>query len=300
MEQSREIQQHNHRLHQSGKSKNFNEYNAPRYHYPTSTLPNNYQYRLQTIRQNLEPLQENLKPIANALSTAANVASTAAQEQYQKVLHSAEERRKAREQDVTYAGPYRFGGKRGSRARSGIEVGRHENLEEFGLQGFTSNFSNLHDAGDLEIGGISSDPLLDEYDYVGIGTDKAGGITEQEPKSNFMLLDNFRLAPKRDGWGAVANLDLFFASMYNYYHYKGLFPIVGRGLVELISLFFTLGLSVFLFVFLDWKKLYTCTDEKSCEDIREYIIPHVSMCFYCLLFQSKTAEVILFSLDESK
>lgn len=89
----------------------------------------------------------------------------------------------------------------------------------------------------------------------------------------FVFLRNFRLRPSDDGWGAVANLDLFFNSIYNYYYQGGLAPIIGSGLVELVSLFFTLWLSVFLFAYLDWNKLLTCTDETSCDpDLHSYII----------------------------
>jgi len=95
----------------------------------------------------------------------------------------------------------------------------------------------------------------------------------QGGNKKFILLNQFRLTPKRDGWGAVANLDLFFTSMYNYYYHRGIVPILGKGVVELISLFFTLWLSVFLFAYLDWKLLFSCTDKNSCLDsLSDYII----------------------------
>lgn len=35
-------------------------------------------------------------------------------------------------------------------------------------------------------------------------------LAPQEEEQDFVFLRPFRLLPKRDGWGAVANLDLFF------------------------------------------------------------------------------------------
>eukprot|EP01083_Nonionella_stella_P071289 191392_1 len=96
---------------------------------------------------------------------------------------------------------------------------------------------------------------------------------ENTSEKKFVFLDQFRLLPKRDGWGAVANLDLFLTSLYHYYYHRGIVPIIGKGVVELISLFFTLWLSVFLFQYLDWRKLWNCRDEESCEaNLSDYII----------------------------
>jgi len=124
-----------------------------------------------------------------------------------------------------------------------------------------------------------------------------GGDTLQGDDTSgigFVFLRNFRLRPSDDGWGAVANLDLFFNSMYNYYYQGGLAPIIGSGIVELVSLFFTLWLSVFLFAYVDWKKLLMCTDETSCDpDLHSYIIDkpfatvslwNFLVVLYCLLF----------------
>jgi len=43
-----------------------------------------------------------------------------------------------------------------------------------------------------------------------------------------------------------------------------LVPLIGKCVVELVSLFFTLGLSILLFAYIDWKELLTCTDEETC------------------------------------
>lgn len=72
--------------------------------------------------------------------------------------------------------------------------------------------------------------------------------------------------------------------MYNYYYHRGLIPIIGKGIVELISLFFTLWLSVFLFVYLDWRELTFCTDEHTCHDsLMDYVIEHVSYYLFVLM-----------------
>jgi autophagy-related protein 9 len=98
-------------------------------------------------------------------------------------------------------------------------------------------------------------------------------LPENNPNSNFVLLDRFRLRPKKEGWRAVANLDIFFASIYNFYYHRGLIPLIGKGVVELISLFFTLWLSIFLFVYLDWESLSQCRDETTCRPtLSHYII----------------------------
>lgn len=89
---------------------------------------------------------------------------------------------------------------------------------------------------------------------------------EQQPGGNeFVFLENFGLRPRREGWGAAGNLDLYFQHLYMYYYAGGLVPIVCKGVVELVTLFFTLLLSVFLFAAVDWKALSTCTDETTCQ-----------------------------------
>jgi hypothetical protein len=35
-------------------------------------------------------------------------------------------------------------------------------------------------------------------------------LAPQEEQQDFVLLRSFKILPRRDGWGAVANLDLFF------------------------------------------------------------------------------------------
>ena len=82
-------------------------------------------------------------------------------------------------------------------------------------------------------------------------------------------------------------IDFFFSSsllllqaLYNYYYHRGMIPIIGKGIVELVSLFFTLWLSVFLFAYLDWSELIQCTDEESCHaSLSDYVIEKV--CTLC-------------------
>jgi hypothetical protein len=50
------------------------------------------------------------------------------------------------------------------------------------------------------------------------------------------------------------------------------------GVVEILSLLFSLWLSVFFFAYLDWKQLWKCTDEASCQhNFQSYIITNVSV-----------------------
>ena len=114
-------------------------------------------------------------------------------------------------------------------------------------------------------------------------------------QDDFVFLERFRLRPRADGWGAVANLDLYFSSLYNYYYQRGLVPILGNGVVQLVTLFFTLCLSVFLFAYVDWRGLSSCIDESTCHSdfVQAYLIKkpfsrwsvwNAIVILYCLLF----------------
>ena len=84
---------------------------------------------------------------------------------------------------------------------------------------------------------------------------------------------NVRFRPENEGWASVSNLDLYLQSLYSYYYHRGLIPICTRGIVELITLYFTLFLSIVLFVFIDWHALSQCTDEHTCSTnfLKSYI-----------------------------
>ncbi|KAL9183655.1 hypothetical protein ACHAXT_004511 [Thalassiosira profunda] len=114
----------------------------------------------------------------------------------------------------------------------------------------------------------------------------------------FVLLKRLRLLPKNEGFAYVADLDAFFSSLYNYYYMRGLGSIIGKGVVELATLFFTLWLSLILFAYIDWRGLAQCNDEHTCHEsfVDSYIIqsPFSSGSFlgntwivvYCLLFST--------------
>jgi Autophagy protein ATG9 len=57
---------------------------------------------------------------------------------------------------------------------------------------------------------------------------------------------------------------VYFSSLYTYYYHRGFVPILTKGIVDLVGLFFTLVLSVFLFAFVKWDDLFQCIDEASC------------------------------------
>ena len=89
--------------------------------------------------------------------------------------------------------------------------------------------------------------------------------TTQNP---FVLLSNFSrhsIFSPRDHWGVVANMDVFLKHLYEYYYYRGMLPIVSKFIVEACTLLFTLWLSRILIKKVDWVKLSSCEDEKSCE-----------------------------------
>lgn len=116
----------------------------------------------------------------------------------------------------------------------------------------------------------------------------------------FVLLRRLRLLPKHDGYAYVSDLDAFFTALYNYYYNRGLGSIIGKGAVEILSLFFTLWLSLILFAYIDWTELQSCHDEYTCKDdfLTAYIIhdPFLTwkggghllrnawIVIYCLLF----------------
>jgi hypothetical protein len=74
--------------------------------------------------------------------------------------------------------------------------------------------NNLEDFGLPHHG---DEPLLEENaGEVGYGRGRGAYLAESGDNNNnqneqYVFLRPFRLLPKRDGWGAVANLDLFFA-----------------------------------------------------------------------------------------
>ena len=122
---------------------------------------------------------------------------------------------------------------------------------------------------DVELGNEHAHARANEH---GSASTSASSPTQHNTNHNhnhnqhdkkYVFLQTFRVKKER---GTVANLDLFFTSLYNYYYHRGVVPIIGKGIVELISLFFTLWLSVFLIAYVDWQRLRSCKDEETCED----------------------------------
>ena len=120
---------------------------------------------------------------------------------------------------------------------------------------------------------------------------------------DFVFLPNLRWRPNAEGWGAVANLDMYFSSLYSYFYHRGLRRIVAKGVVEMITLAFTMGLSVFLFLYVDWRALSTCIDEATCRsDFSGYMITrpfaqwtvwNSMVVLYCLLFTAYAVFAVL-------
>ena len=62
----------------------------------------------------------------------------------------------------------------------------------------------------------------------------------------------------------VRNLDRFFTSMYQYYVAKGLPAVILQQISGVVTLGFTIAVSIFLIAFVDWTNLKHCKDELSC------------------------------------
>lgn len=131
----------------------------------------------------------------------------------------------------------------------------------------------------------------------GIPTDDYLPVDELRPADgDFVDVPGFH---RPQSHGAVGNLDVYLASLYQYYYHRGILPIVLKGLVELTTLAFTLTLSVFLFAYLDWHKLLTCVDEASCEhQFAGYLVDrpfarwtlwNLVVILYCIFFCAYTA-----------
>lgn len=246
-QQSREIQQHHNRI-----SSTSNTYAQTR-----------FGINIETTR-----IRQAMTDTAAKIASAAKVAAESAKVQLQKSPSYS---------DPSYIGPYAQANNSGI---PGGSAGRFDSpCADFGLR--ESAFGDYDEFQTNNVNAntnsASSAPLLsNNYGMdVSLGDESMTNNNENQDKK-FVLLETFRA--KRDGWGAVANLDLFFTSLYNYYYHRGIVPIVGKGLVELISLFFTLWLSVFLFAYLDWSALWMCTDETSCKaDLNAYIVDKVRL-----------------------
>lgn len=83
--------------------------------------------------------------------------------------------------------------------------------------------------------------------------------------------DRYDRQEARRGWAPVANLDVFFQTMYRYYQSKGFNSILAATITNLLSMAFTVALSAWLLAFVDWGKLTTCHDEDSCLAFGHYI-----------------------------
>lgn len=131
----------------------------------------------------------------------------------------------------------------------------------------------IHPPGYLDDFGISTvgdDPLLALLADFSNGDSTENGRPEQERQQlhqgegNFVVLPKLSGRPTPEAWSTVSDLDLYLCSLYSFYYHRGLIPILYKGIVELVTLFLTLYLSIFLFAHVDWSKLATCTDETTC------------------------------------
>lgn len=196
-----------------------------------------------------------------------------------------------------------------------------EDLADFGLQHLESPTGGGHDHGLHDGDGGYHAPLLENDHAVDelINNPLAASRSEQqlhrqrqsqqrksrqrddddiEENGAYVLLQRLKLLPKNDGYAYVSDLDAFFSSLYNYYYMRGLGSIIGKGVVEIISLFFTLWLSLILFAYIDWRALRQCNDEHTCREsfTEAYMIQNPFseggflknswIVVYCLLFST--------------
>ena len=64
--------------------------------------------------------------------------------------------------------------------------------------------------------------------------------------------------------------DNFFIQIYDFFNNKGFIPIIVKMIAELLSIFFGIAFSSFIFIFLDWDRLLLCGNN-NCDHISEYI-----------------------------
>ena len=233
-------------------------------------------YRLQ--KPNVKALQQVLNQTSLAISSVAKSATAAVKKGV------GNHHKREFDSGNIYKGPYSTSSRN---AQYNSSASHRATLADYGLHSTllsTSSTPSLpsKDKSSCDrklLGGDASgleNPLLSHSDSFNFDIEDDRKQVDQS-KNPFILLNKFNLRPSKDGWGAVANLDTFFTSIYNYYYHKGLVLLLAKEILEIVSLFFTLFLSVFLFSYLDWAKLITCTDEESCQShLSGYIIQSVS------------------------
>jgi len=184
----------------------------------------------------------------------------------------------------------------------------HEDLADFGLSSGLLNDALLEDhMNHADVDELINNPMAASIKQSPQRRCNNNNSTYQQKQRHdddfeehgaFVLLRRLKLLPKNEGYAYVSDLDAFFTSLYTYYYHRGLGSIIGKGIVEIVSLFFTLWLSLVLFAYIDWKGLSTCNDEHTCSEsfIDSYIIQNpfstsgflanTWIVIYCLLFST--------------
>ena len=83
-----------------------------------------------------------------------------------------------------------------------------------------------------------------------------GGIRRRNgsmgnPEDELREMQKFGVTAGPEEWSAVANLDIYFTSMYNYFNKRGLVAVIVGGVTDIITLGFTVFFSTFLFSWAD-------------------------------------------------
>ena len=71
-----------------------------------------------------------------------------------------------------------------------------------------------------------------------------------------------------------SDLDIFYSNMYKFYCYRGLAAILITQFCNIITVAFTVCLSILLVAFVNWSLLLQCENETSCHSLRSYIVSH--------------------------
>lgn len=92
-----------------------------------------------------------------------------------------------------------------------------------------------------------------------------------ETSERLLEMSSMELSPAllqgdtREQWEAISDLDAFLSRVYTYFQERGLRCILASRVISLLTLFFTLALTVFLGEFVNWHGLlFECDSDERC------------------------------------
>ena len=123
----------------------------------------------------------------------------------------------------------------------------------------------------------SSEERNAEYKQVSLSEDQAEEVAASAMPRTVRrgLLSRFPSRRRHGGdgneWAAVADLDLFFLRVYDYYRENGLTCIIASRVANLVTLGSTIALSTYIFLFFDWEQITQCHSPETCKNLEDYI-----------------------------